>query len=368
MDKETVPFLDLQKINQRYSAEFHCQLDGVLDAGFYIRGRQSKLFEEEFARFCDVEGAIGVGNGLDALRIAIEVLKYEGVLSSGDEVLVPANSFIASALAVSQAGLIPRFIDPSLTSMNIEVGSLQLALSPRTKALMPVHLYGKPADMPSLMHFAGDHGLAVIEDCAQAHGASVGGRPVGSFGDFGAFSFYPGKNIGALGDGGALVSNSEERINLARTLSNYGSDEKYVHNFLGCNSRLDELQAAFLRTKLRYYWSTTSKRRQIAARYNSEIINQSIQTPSDDPGHIYHLYVVKTSFRQELIAHLSERGVGTMIHYPIPIHRQKPYLSSSSSLPNAEYLSEAVLSLPCNECMTEEQIQRVIAGCNEFQA
>ncbi len=364
-----VPFLDLKSLNLRFAGEFGDALQRVLASGWFVQGQELKAFEAEFAAFCGASHCVGVANGLDALGLVLRGWIELGRLQPGDEVVLPANTFIATALAVSQAGLIPVLADPSPDSCNLTAEAAAAVLGPRTRVLLPVHLYGALADMERLRALADTHGLLLLEDAAQAHGAMRRGRAAGSFGDAAGFSFFPGKNLGALGDGGAVVTCDAGLADCVASLRNYGSRQKYHHELLGINSRLDELQAAFLRIKLRHLTADVDARDQLARRYLDGIDNPSItlpQRPGSDERHAWHLFVVRCDARDALQVHLRAAGIETLIHYPVPIHGQPAYAATRwSPLPVAESLAGSVLSLPLYPGLADPQ--RVIDACNAFR-
>lgn len=365
-----VPFLDLRLLNQRFKAQFLAATEQVIDSGWYIGGEQLRAFEQAFAQYCGTAHGVGVGNGLDAISLILRALVQLGRLAPGDEVLVPGNTFIASALAVTQSGLQPRLVDPEPIRFNLDPAALQAALGPRTRAILAVHLYGRLADMPALQAFAERHGLLLIEDAAQAHGASQQGRRAGSWGLAAAFSLFPGKPLGALGDAGVVTSDDGELAECIRLLRNYGSRVKYRHELAGVNSRLDELQAAFLRIKLASLDDDNAQRQALAERYLAEIDNPLLvlpQGPLAGEVHAWHLFVLRCSRRDELQRFLAERGVETLIHYPQPIHRQPAYADlAASPLPLSEALAGSVLSLPLYPGLSEAQQSQVIDACNAF--
>lgn len=365
----TIPFLDLKSLNMRFESEFVSALRKVLTRGWFVQGEELAAFESEFAAYCGVPHCIGVGNGLDALTLILRGYVELGRLAPGDEVVLPANTFIATALAVSQAGLMPVLAQPDAVTCNMDPRSAAAAITPRTRALLPVHLYGRLADMAALRALADAHGLLLIEDAAQAHGAALHGRAAGGFGDAAGFSFFPGKNLGALGDGGAVVTADAELAACVASLGSYGSSRKYHHERLGANSRLDELQAAFLRIKLRALAADVAARDALARRYCAGIDNPHIALPalpSEGETHAWHLFVVRSSLRDALQAHLHTAGIETLIHYPVPVHRQAAYAGMHwPSLPEAEAQATSVLSLPLYPGLAEPQ--RVIDACNDFQ-
>jgi dTDP-4-amino-4,6-dideoxygalactose transaminase len=365
-----ISFLDLKEINGQYREELINAFTQVLDSGWYIGGSALEKFEEEFANFTGVKFCIGVANGLDALILALRAWKELGVLSEGDEVIVPANTYIASILAITENGLIPVLVEPDINSFNIDASKIVEVITSRTKAILAVHLYGCLADMPTLTALADRHKLIVLEDAAQAHGASIGGKKAGAWGQAAGFSFYPGKNLGALGDGGAITTNDETLASTLRALRNYGSHEKYKNDFKGVNSRLDELQAALLSVKLRDLDTQIERRRDVARTYIAHMKNDSVVLPrwENEEQHVWHLFVVRCKRRTELQRHLQKLGVQTLVHYPIPPHRQLAYEELSAlNLPITEVIHDEVLSLPMGPMMSPGDIQIVIDAINSFR-
>lgn len=363
-----VPFVSFKPLEKELDKELRAAFDRVFENSWYIDGREDKAFEEAFAAYCHTNYCVGNGNGLDALMLALKALD----IGEGDEVIVPSNTFIATALAVTYTGATPVFVEPDIRTYNINPALIEEKLTPRTKAIMPVHLYGQPCDMDPIMAIAKKHGLYVIEDCAQAHGATYKGRSIGSFGDAAGFSFYPGKNLGALGDAGATVTNSKELADKVRALGNYGSDYKYHHIYKGNNSRLDELQAAFLSAKLPLMDKVNENRRYIADRYLKGIQNDKIILPyvPDYALPVWHLFAVRCANRDALATFLSEKGIGTNKHYPIPMHLQDCYADlgiEAGSLPIAEEISSSELSIPMYYGMTDQEVQYVIDAINSFR-
>jgi dTDP-4-amino-4,6-dideoxygalactose transaminase len=365
-----IPFLDLKAINQRFEKEFQNSFQQVLDSGYYILGSQVKLFEANFARYCGTTHCIGVGNGLDALRLILEGYKILGKLKENDEILVASNTYIATILAIKQAGLKPVLAEVDLDTYNFDLASLQKSISQKTKAIMPVHLYGQLSPMDEILKISKENNLLVIEDAAQAHGAKVkDGKRAGNIGDAAGFSFYPTKNLGALGDGGAVTTNDDALAEVIEKLRNYGTSTKYVNEFLGFNSRLDELQAAFLNVKLPMVDSDNEKRRTIAKKYISGIKNKKITLPLYDGNedHIFHLFVVRVQNRNTFIEHLDRNGIGHLIHYPIPPHRQQALLEFSHlSFPNAEKIHNEIISIPISPVMTAQEVESVILSLNSY--
>ena len=365
--KVEVPFSDLRPLEHELRPHLEKAFCRVLDDSWYIGGRECEAFEEAFSRYIGVSHCIGCGNGLDALALSLEALG----IGPGDEVLVPSNTFIATALAASRVGATPVLVEPDIRTFNLDVSRLRSVLTSRTRAVMPVHLYGQPADMDSILGFAREHGLLVIEDCAQAHGATYNGQAVGSFGDAAGFSFYPGKNLGAFGDAGAVVTNDSVVATKVRALGNYGCDYKYHHIYAGINSRLDALQAAILSTKLPLMDKVTESRRDVAASYLAGINNSLVLLPyvPEWANPVWHIFAVRCKRRDELEAFLLDRGIHTGRHYPTPIHLQDAYRSLNlpeGTLPIAEEISHTQLSLPMFYGMTEEQIAWVVESVNAF--
>ena len=363
-----VPFVSFKPMEKELSAELRAAFDRVFKSSFYIGGEEDKRFEKSFAAYCGTEYCVGVGNGLDALMLSLKALG----IGSGDEVIVPSNTFIATALAVTYVGAAPIFAEPDIKTYDIAPENIDALITDRTKAIMPVHLYGQPCDMDAVISAAEKHGLYIIEDCAQAHGALYKGKKVGSFGDAAGFSFYPGKNLGALGDAGAVVTNNRDTADKVRALSNYGSDYKYHHIYKGNNSRLDELQAAFLSVKLGHLDRMNEERRRIAALYLDGIKAEGIELPFV-PSYavpVWHIFAVRCSERDRLEQHLNGLGISTNKHYPIPMHLQGCYSDlgmEKGALPTAEEISKTQLSLPMYYGMTDEEIQYVIDCVNSFE-
>jgi dTDP-4-amino-4,6-dideoxygalactose transaminase len=373
-----IKFLDLQKINAHYQDEFQQKMKMVLDKGWFILGNEVKQFETNFAKFTNSKHCIGVGNGLDALILIFKAYIQLGLMQKGDEVIVPANTYIASILAVLQADLVPILVEPKLETYNINPDLIAAKITPKTKAILPVHLYGQLCEMDKINQIAIKHNLLVVEDAAQSHGTSPltpkGGilysitPPLGVRGAL-AYSFYPGKNLGALGDAGAIVTNDEELAKVLFSLRNYGSEKKYHNEFIGINSRLDEIQAAFLNVKLPYLNEDNNKRRAIAKRYLSEIKNDKISLPYWDysANHVFHLFVIRIANRVKLQDYLKENEIETMIHYPIPPHQQKAFSDwNTLSFPITEKIHNEVLSLPISPIMTSDEVSKVIQILNKW--
>lgn len=365
-----VEFLNLKKVNQRYEDELIRACAEVVKSGYFIDGEQVHAFEQEFAQFCGVRHCIGTGNGLDALSLVFRAWKEMGKLREGDEVIVPANTFIATVLAINTNGLVPVMVEPDAASFNISAQTVAQAITTRTRVILPVHLYGQMAPMKELIELANAHNLLILEDSAQAHGAEIDAKPAGSWGHAAAFSFYPGKNLGALGDAGAVTTNDDELAALVSAMRNYGSSEKYHHQYAGVNSRLDEIQAAMLRVKLRYLKEETTQRRVIIERYLHTINNPLIKTPTAviEEAHVWHLFVIQSEHRDALQNWLSNHNVKTLIHYPIAIHKQPAFQQLKHlQFPVTEQLHKKILSLPLSAAMTSEEVDYVISCLNSFQ-
>ncbi|SFQ11122.1 dTDP-4-amino-4,6-dideoxygalactose transaminase [Geopseudomonas sagittaria] len=366
-----IPFLNLQEINLICRQEMIEACTRVIDSGWYIAGNELSRFEAAFAEYCSTNHCIGVANGLDALTLTLRAWKELGKLKEGDEVIVPANTYIASILAITENRLTPVLVEPDEATFNLCPRKAEAAITSRTRAILPVHLYGQLADMPALLDIAERHNLLVLEDSAQAHGASIGGRKAGNWGDASGFSFYPGKNLGALGDAGAITTSDDELATTLRALRNYGSHEKYKNLYQGVNSRLDEIQAAMLSVKLKYLDEQTARRREIARLYLEGIDNPAIQLPqcTNEEQHVWHLFVIRCEQRAALQQHLSECGVQTLIHYPLPPHQQQAYPQwNSMNRPLTERIHQEVLSLPIGPTLTVEDATLVIEACNQFRA
>lgn len=364
-----VPFVDLKPMHEEIKKELDEAYHRVMTHSSFILGEEGKAFEEEWASYCGAKYCVGVGNGLDALHLML--LGYG--IGQGDEVIVPSNTYIATALAVSMAGATPVFVEPKLETFTIDLEKIEEKITEKTKAILCVSLQGRISDMDAIKTIAKKHGLFVLEDAAQSHGAKYKGVKSGALCDASAFSFYPGKNLGALGDAGALTTDDEELAQKVRALSNYGSDYKYHHLYRGFNTRLDELQAAFLRAKLPHLDKWNAYRKEVAKRYIEGIKNPLISCPlpSDDVyDHVYHVFVIRCSKRDELQKYLEEKGIHTLIHYPIPMHRQPAYEElgiEKGQLPIAEEISDTVLSLPMYYGISEEQVNHVISALNHFE-
>lgn len=364
-----VPFVSFKKMHSEISEEILNKFQEVYDKNWFIQGEEDTAFEKEFAEFCETQYCVGCGTGLDAIFL---ILKAMGI-GPGDEVIVPSNTFIATALAVSYAGATPVLVEPKIDTCTIDPAKIEEKITDKTRAIIAVHLYGRAAEMDEITAIADKYNLKVLEDAAQAHGALYKGRKVGSLGYAAAFSFYPGKNLGALGDGGAVTTNDAELAEKIRMLGNYGSKVKYHHEYQGNNSRLDEMQAAFLRIKLKNLEKWNKDRNRIAEKYLKEINNPFITTPlpcDEEHYNVWHLFVVQSDERDALEQYLNNKGIGTTKHYPIPIHKQKAYSHetlSKESLPVAEKLASSVLSIPMYYGMTDEEIDYVIETLNRFR-
>ena len=364
-----IRYCDLKKINSLYGTELHEAMMRAVESGWYIHGNECSAFEMEFAQYCACKHCIGTGNGLDALTIILLAYKVLGTMSDGDEIIVPANTYIASILAIMQAGMKPVLCEPSPSTCNIDPQRIEELITARTRAIMAVHLYGQTAPMNEIAAIAKRHSLKVIEDAAQAHGATLDSRPTGSLGDAAGFSFYPGKNLGALGDGGAITTNDALLAETARAIANYGSHKKYVNRYKGMNSRLDEIQAAALRIKLQHLDRDNARRREIARRYIASIDNPHITLPKveDYESHVFHIFAAMSPYREKLQEHLKNEGIETLIHYPIAPHRQEALKEySHMSLPVTEKIHSEELSLPCNPAMSNEEVTHVIEAANRF--
>lgn len=365
-----IKFLDLQKINLAYQPEIEERLLQTYRSGWYLLGNEVKQFEENLKNYIGAKEIIGVANGLDALRLILRGYIKMGVMQAGDEVIVPANTYIASVLAISDNGLVPVLVEPDDITFNIDIKKIEEKITERTRAILLVHLYGRVVWSEELENLAKKHGLKIVEDNAQAIGAEWNGRKTGNLGDAAGFSFYPGKNLGALGDAGAVSTNDVELAKTIRALANYGSNQKYVNIYQGLNSRLDEIQAAVLDVKLKYIDAENTRRREIAKQYISEIKNPKIilpENPKDENEHVWHLFVIRTQQRNALQKYLIEKGVQTLIHYPIPPHKQEAYKEwNDLSFPITEKIHEEVLSLPISPVMENAEVNEVIEILNKF--
>lgn len=361
-----IKFLDLASINNMYEKEIKERFKQIFDKGWYLQGEENNIFNEAFAAYCGTKYAVGVANGLDALNLIIKAYGF----GPEDEIIVPANTYIASVLAISENGCNPVLVEPDLDTYNINPDLIERAITSKTKAIMVVHLYGQAVEMKSIWKLAEKYNLKIIEDSAQAHGAIYKGRRVGNLGDASGFSFYPGKNLGCLGDGGAVTTNDEELYLKIKAIANYGSNKKYINLYKGVNSRLDELQAAVVNVKLPYLDEDNNKRRKIANCYISNINNPLIVLPKsvEKDMHVWHLFVIRTENRAKLQSYLQSNGIQTLIHYPIPIHKQEAYKEwNDLNYPITEKIHNEVLSLPISPVMTQKEIEKVIEVVNAYQ-
>lgn len=365
-----IPFLDLYKVNEKYQSEIEQAVLKVARSGWYILGKEVETFEKSFAEYCNSGFCIGTGNGLDAIRLILEGYKELGIFQEGDEIIIPANTYIATILAVTESGLTPVLVKPDINTYNINPAGIETKITSKTKAILAVHLYGLVSPMKELKAIADKYNLKLIDDAAQAHGATYKGKKVGNLCDATAFSFYPTKNLGAIGDAGAVTTNDQELADVVRALSNYGSVSKYVNKYKGFNSRLDEMQAAVLSVKLKYLDEEVKSRQKIAGYYLSHICNERIILPSVSvlDEHSFHLFVIRCNNRDALQTFLSERGIQTQIHYPIPPHKQEAYKEwNDLSLPVTEKIHEEILSLPLYPSLDESSIRLICEEINSFK-
>ncbi len=370
-----IPFLDLQKVNQRYAEELKKVTSEVIDSGWYLFGERLNSFETNLSDFVGVKHAIGVANGLDALRLILKAYIELGEMAVGDEVIVPANTYIASALAISDNKLKPVFVEPDPDTFNIDISKIEASITSKTKAIMVVHLYGQACWSEHLEEIAKKYQLKIIEDNAQAIGAVWNNKKTGVLGNAAGFSFYPGKNLGALADAGAVTTDDDELAEMVRTLGNYGSTQKYVHEFQGLNSRLGEMQAAILNVKLNYILEDNTRRREIANAYLDGIDNAETKLPKITTNsaitaldHVWHLFVIRVKNRKLFQEYMIDKKIQTLIHYPIPIHKQKAYPEFKNlSFPISESLQNEIISIPIDPVMGEEDIAKVIGTINAFQ-
>lgn len=367
---KNIAFLDLKEVNHAYCSGFEEVYDTTIKSGWYILGRQLERFEKQFAEYCGVKHAIGVANGLDALKIILQGYKELGLIQNGDEVIVPANTFIATVLAVTETGLTPVFVEPKLNTYNLDPSKITEKITNKTKVVIMVHLYGQVSDIDEVTSIVKKNNLLLVEDAAQSHGALSGGIKAGALGNAAAFSFYPGKNLGALGDGGAITTNDERLARVCKAISNYGSEKKYINQYRGMNSRLDEIQAGFLSVKLKELDKDTSRRKEIAKQYLKEIKNPKVILPEvkDIDAHVWHLFVVRVVDRDMFLEHLANNNVSALIHYPIPPHKQQAYKEYHQlSFPVTEKVHREVVSLPIGPVLSEEEVRRVIDCVNSFK-
>lgn len=364
-----IKFLDIKRITDSFEPGLSQEIQRVVSSGWYLQGKEVERFEQEFATYCGTKHCIGVANGLDALVLILRAYMELGVIGEGDEIIVPANTYIASILAISRNNLKPVLCEPDMKTYLMDEKRIESLITERTKAIMIVHLYGQVSDMNAINSIAKKHNLKVIEDSAQAHGAIYKDKRVGNLGDASGFSFYPGKNLGAMGDGGAITTNDDLLANAVRTLANYGSSVKYVFQYKGINSRLDEIQAAILSYKLKWLDEDNDKRRHIAHIYTERIENPLVILPQiqDYERHIFHLFPIRCKYRNRLQQYLKECGVETLIHYPIPPHKQEAYKEwNNESYPITEQIHGEILSLPISPAMTEEEVKEVVEVVNRF--
>ncbi len=364
-----IPFLDLKGLNAQYRPELLEACTRVIDSAWYIPGNECKEFDKEFASYCGTKYAIGVANGLDALILILRAYKELGFMTDGDEVIVPSNTYIASILAISQNNLVPVLVEPDINTYLLDPNKIEEKITHKTKAILPVHLYGQTCEMDRINEIAKKYNLKVIEDSAQSHGAYFNDKRSGNLGDASGFSFYPGKNLGALGDGGAVTTNYEELANTIKALANYGSHKKYENLYKGVNSRLDEIQAAMLRVKLKYLDNEVEKRREIANYYLENIKNENIVLPTlrSEDNHVWHIFVVRTKNRDELQKHLLENSIQTLIHYPIPPHKQIAYKEwENESYPISEQIHSEILSLPISGVQSMEDTKKIVEILNRW--
>ena len=364
-----IKFLDLEKVNNRFREEIDSEIKEILDSGWYLQGKKNEEFTTNFAKFCGAKHCLGVANGLDALNLIIRAYGF-GV---GDEIIVPANTYIASILAISQNGCTPVLVEPSIDTYNIDPELIEEKITEKTKAILIVHLYGQAVQMDKIWELAKKYNLKIIEDSAQAHGAGVNinGKFIktGALGDASGFSFYPGKNLGCLGDGGAITTNDDELFEKIKAIANYGSDRKYHHIYKGVNSRLDEIQAAVLDVKLKYLEQDNQRRREISKYYRENIKNEKIILPKtyDENAHVWHVFVVRTKERDKFQKYLLENGIQTIIHYPTPPHKQGAYKEwNNLSFPITEEIHNTIISLPISPVMADEEVKKVVEVVNEW--
>jgi len=365
-----IPFLDLKSITTQHKDELMDAISRVIDSGWYILGDNVESFERAFSDYCGVRNTIGTGNGLDALTLIIRAYKELGIFREGDEILVPANTYIASILAITENRLTAVLVEPDMGTYNIDCDLLEESITGRTKGILTVHLYGLVSYGDKMKSIADQYGLKIIEDSAQAAGAEYAGRKVGSLGDAGGISFFPSKNLGALGDAGAVTTDDDDLAKTVRALRNYGSHKKYYNQYVGVNSRLDEMQAAVLKVKLKYLDRENDRRREIAAAYLNGINNANLILPTSGTGrsHVWHLFVVRVEDRDTFAAYLRDKGIGTMVHYPVPPHQQPAYASwNERHYPITEEIHKTVISLPLNPSLTDDDVQTVIDVCNAYK-
>lgn len=365
-----IPFLNLKEVNAQYRDKLIEACTKVIDSGWYIQGEECENFEKEFASYCGVKYSIGVANGLDALSLILRAYKQLDILKDDDEVLVPANTYIASLLAISENNLKPILVEPNIDTFNIDINEVEKKITPKTKGIMVVHLYGQAVEIKDILALAKKYNLKVIEDCAQAHGAYYGEQKVGSLGDASGFSFYPGKNLGALGDGGAVTTNDYKLSQTIRALGNYGSHKKYENIYKGTNSRLDEIQAAMLRVKLEFLDDEIKKRQEISKYYRENIKNKYLKLPTvkNEASHVWHLFVVRSIKRVEFQKYLQLNNIQTLIHYPLAPHKQEAYKELfTESFPITENIHDEVFSLPISAIQKLEDTMRIVEVINSYE-
>lgn len=364
-----IQFLSLKDINNSFEPELSNRIQDVVSSGWYLLGNESKTFEHEFAAYCDSKHCVGVANGLDALLLILRAYKELGIIKDGDEIIVPANTYIATILAITENILKPVLVEPTLQTYNIDPERIEEKITYKTKAILVVHLYGQVAEMNKILKIATKYNLKIIEDCAQAHGAVYNGNTTGGLGHAAGFSFYPGKNLGCLGDGGAVTTNDGELATVIRALANYGSQQKYVNKYKGINSRLDEMQAAILIVKLKRLDVDNQRRRDIAKYYRENIKHTDIILPqvTDEKQHVWHIFAIRSSKRDQLQHYLSDNGIQTLIHYPIPPHKQDAYKELENlSFPISEQIHREELSMPLSPLLTDEEVKYIVSVLNRF--
>jgi dTDP-4-amino-4,6-dideoxygalactose transaminase len=364
-----IQFLSLKDINNSFDPELSNRIQDVVSSGWYLLGNENKRFEQEFAAYCGSRHCVGVANGLDALLLILRAYKELGIIKNGDEIIVPANTYIATILAITENMLKPVLVEPSLQTYNIDPERIEEKITGKTKAILVVHLYGQVAEMNKVLRIATKYNLKVIEDCAQAHGAVYNENTTGSLGHAAGFSFYPGKNLGCLGDGGAVTTDDEELATVIRALANYGSQQKYVNKFKGINSRLDEIQAAILSVKLKRLDIDNERRRHIAKFYRENVKHADIILPkvTNERQHVWHIFAIRSSKRDQLQHHLSDNGIQTLIHYPIPPHKQDAYKELEDlSFPISEQIHREELSMPMSPLLTDEEANYIVSVLNRF--
>ncbi|HHV87132.1 MAG TPA: aminotransferase [Petrimonas sp.] len=365
-----IKFLDIQKITQRYSDEIHQAASRVIDSGWYLLGEESKRFEKNYAGFIGTDYCVSVANGLDALRIILKAYMELGIMKEGDEIIVPANTFIASILAITDNRLVPVLVEPDIRTYQLDDTKIEKAISPKTKGIMIVHLYGQCAYTGKIGEICKKYNLKLIEDNAQASGCKFNGTVTGSLGDAAGHSFYPGKNLGAFGDGGAITTNDKKLEETARALANYGSNEKYIFNYQGLNSRLDEIQAAILDVKLKYLNKDNLRRKEVASYYLTHINHPEVILPEVNnwDAHVFHLFVIRSPHRDNLLQYLNNNGIQALIHYPVPPHKQKAYKDwNNLHLPVTEKIHNEVLSLPISQVITDEEVTKITECINAYK-